>query len=53
MLDSYFDDAIDAPHGFDEMRLPAVSRTLNPLIDYIGDKVHNRTIVHALLYADE
>lgn len=49
MPDSYIDDAIDAPHGFDEMVLPAVSRTLSPLIDYIADEVHNRTIVHALL----
>lgn len=32
------------------MRLPAVSRNLNPLIETIADLVHNRAVVHALLY---
>lgn len=50
---SYFTDAIHSPYSFEDMGLPAVSPSLNPLIDYIADSVHNRAIVHALLYGHE
>lgn len=49
MLNSYFADAIEAPHSFDELRTLPTGRSLAPLIRYLSDDVHHPAIVSALL----
>lgn len=49
MLNSYFADAIEAPHSFSELRTLPTGRSLTPLIRYLSDDVHHPAIVSALL----
>ena len=49
MLNSYFADAIEAPHSFDELRTLPTGRSLAPLIKYLSDNVHHPAVVSALL----
>jgi len=46
---SYFVEAVETPHTFEELRTLPHGRPLIPLIGYLSDHVTNRAIVSALL----
>jgi hypothetical protein len=46
---SYFTDAIELPHSFEDLRSLPSGRILSPLISYLSDSVHHPAIVSALL----
>ncbi|KAF1814129.1 hypothetical protein P152DRAFT_456355 [Eremomyces bilateralis CBS 781.70] len=48
-LSIYIVGAIKSPYTFEELRRPQHSQSLAPLIEYLGDRVHHRWIVLALL----
>lgn len=48
-MSSFFLDAVESPHTFDELRSAIYGRTLKPLVRYLVDEVHYPGIVSALL----
>lgn len=48
-LSEYFEDAIEAPHTFEQLRTASVGHILRPLTTYLSDKCHHPDIVSALL----
>lgn len=49
-MKSYFIDAIEAPHTFEQLRTASVGHILKPLIKSLSDTCHNPDIVSALLW---
>lgn len=49
-LSVYFEDNVDAPHTFEQLRTSEKGQMLRPLISFLSDKCHHPHIVSALLH---